>query len=98
VFGYLLLDDWIKDCVAKKGLGLPDLDILNMTSAVGVYVMREGRIGGLAVVKWGEEDVLCYGLAHDKTPEGLKLITRDRIDMVKRAMKKDEEPPWYTMA
>lgn len=53
VFGYLLLEDWIKDFVAKKGLGPPDLDIIRMTSAVGTYVMRESLIGWLAVVKWG---------------------------------------------
>jgi hypothetical protein len=92
------LEDWIKDFVAKKGLGPPDLDIINMTSAIGAYVMRESRIGGLAVVKWGGQDELCYRFAHDKTPEGLKLLTRDRIDSVKRVMEMDEKPLWYTLA
>jgi hypothetical protein len=93
-----VLDDWIKDFVAKKELSPPDLDIQNMASAVGIYIMRESHIGGLAVVKWGEENELCYRFAHDKTPEGLKLITRDRIDRVKRVMEMDEEPSWYTVA
>jgi hypothetical protein len=60
-----MLDDWIKEFVVKKGLGSPDLDILNMSSAVAVYIMRESRIGGPSVVKWGEEDELCYRFAHD---------------------------------
>jgi hypothetical protein len=28
----------------------------------------------------------------------LHMITRDRIDRVKRAMEMDEEPSWYTLA
>jgi hypothetical protein len=47
------------------------------------------------VVKWEDGMAMCIAVAHDRTQEGLDLITRERVDRVKKAMEVDDEPSWY---
>jgi len=61
-------------------------------------ILRETRLRRPYVVKWKDGSALCIGIAHNQTPEGLKLVTPERIERVKRAMEVDEEPSWHYAA
>lgn len=41
------------------------------------------------------KDLRCIAVAHNKSAEGLKLATSERIERVKQVMEVDAEPSWF---
>jgi hypothetical protein len=70
------------------------------SSSVVLYILRETCFRRAYAVKWKDSIALCIAIApsHNKSAEGLKLATPERIQRVKRVMEVDEEPSWLNAA
>jgi hypothetical protein len=43
----------------------------------------------------GKETAALVSASHNRTPEGIRLATPEKIERVKRVMDMDEEASWY---
>jgi len=95
-----MTEEWIWDFATRKNICTPN-HLLDTTTRVLLAILPEARVRRPYVVKWNNDSdstLLCIPLAHNQTPEGLKLATPEKIERVKRAMGLDEEPSWYYIA
>ena len=99
LYGYVLTPDWIKEFAARKKIGTQK-HYLDTSSSVVLYILRETRFRRAFAVKWKDSIALCIAVAHNKSPEGFKLATPERIKKVKQVMELDdsEEPSWHDAA
>lgn len=97
LYGYVLTPDWINEFAARKQVGTPG-HYLDTSSSVVSYILNETRFRRAYAVKWKDSIALCIAIAHNKSAEGLKLATPERIERVKRVMEVDEEPSWLNAA
>lgn len=97
LYGYVLTKDWIQDFAARKQITKPN-DVLNTTSRVVFAILRDTHFRRAYTVKWEDGIALCIAIAHNKSADGLKLATPERIERVKRVLEIDEEPSWYYAA
>jgi len=94
LYGYVLTPDWISDFAARKHIGTPGYYV-DTSSSVVLYILRETCFRRAYAVKWKDSVALCIAIAHNRSAEGLKLATPERIEMVKRVLEVDEEPSWF---
>jgi hypothetical protein len=97
LYGYVLTPDWIKICSEKENRHAGAY-YLDTSSSVVFYILRETRFRRAYAVKWKDSIALCIAIAHNKSAEGLKLATPERMERVKRVMEVDEEPFWLNAA
>ena len=97
LYGYVLTHDWINDFAARKQIGTPG-HYLDTSSSVVFHILRETRFRRAYAVKWEDSIALCIAVAHNKSPEGLKLATSERIERLKRVMEVEEDPSWFNVA
>ena len=91
------MPDWISEFAARKHIGSPGYYV-DTSSSVVLYILRETCSRRAYAVKWKDSVALCIAIAHNKSAEGLKLATPERIEMVKRVLEVDEEPSWFNAA
>jgi len=94
LYGFALTDEWIEEFAANKKVTSSDGHISKTTSNVLLYILQESGFRPYVIQK-DEGTALCIAVGHNRTPEGLKFITRERINKIKRVMDIDEEPSWY---
>lgn len=92
-----MTEEWVKDFAARKQIGTPG-DFINTTSSVVFAILRDTRFRRAYTVEWEDGIALCIAIAHNKSADGLKLATRERIETAQRVMEIDEEPSWYNAA
>jgi hypothetical protein len=92
-----LTHEWINNFAARKQIGTPG-HYLDTSSSVVLHILRETRFRRAYAVKWGGSIALCIAIAHNKSAEGLKLATSERIERLKRVMEVEEEPSWFNAA
>ena len=93
LYGYVLTPDWIKEFAARKKIGMRR-HYLDTSSSVVSHILNEACLRRPYVVKWKGSVAVCIAVAHNKSAEGLKLATPERIEKLKRIMEVDEEPSW----
>ena len=97
LYGYVLTHDWINDFATRKQIGTPG-HYLDTSSSVVFHILRETRFRRAYAVKWEDSIALCIAVAHNKSAEGLKLATSERIERLKRVMEVEEDPCWFDAA
>jgi hypothetical protein len=74
-------------------------------SSTAVYnalekITFDAGLGKWYHVKADEHDatrsLTCFAVGHNKSQEGLKRITQERIDRLKEVLETTEEPQWWT--
>jgi hypothetical protein len=88
IYGYVLTNQWIKDFAARNDLESPGR-FLSTASSVVTKITQDSS------VKCEAEPALYIGIGHNRDENGLKLITRERIDRVKEVMEVDEPSLYY---
>ena len=94
LYGYALTDQWIEEFAANKRITSSDGHISKTTPNVLLHILRESGFRPYVIQK-DEGTALCIAVGHNRTPEGLKFITRERINKIKRVMGVEEVPSWY---
>ena len=97
LYGYVLTPDWIKEFAARKNIGTQS-HYLDTSSSVVLYILRKTHFRRAYAVKWKDSVALCIAVAHNKSAEGLKLATPERIERLKQVMEMDEDPSWLIAA
>ena len=97
VFGYAANFKWLVDFSIRNGIDIKDDDNNSCFNAM-MRIQKDARVRAVAV-KSPEDPtrrVFCFPIAHNKSEEGLKGITRENIERLQRAMGGREDPPqWY---
>ena len=96
VYGYVLTPDWIKEFAERKKIGTR-ANYPDTSSSVLFYILNEASLRRGYPVKWKDTIAVCIAVANNRSAEGLKLATPERIERLKRVMEVDEEPSWLVV-
>jgi len=86
---------WLLDFSIRNGITSSD-DHNSCLNAV-MKIRRDGCVQ-IITVKCPEDPTgraFCFPLGHNKSEEGLKAITKERIERLQQAMGMEDPPQWY---
>jgi hypothetical protein len=97
IYGYALPTQWLTDYAIKHNIGTPK-DLHNARFRAIMILMQATGVVHLHSVRSNQNicgKALCIRIADNKSENGLKLLTQERIERFKNAMGMTEDPKWY---
>lgn len=96
LFGYTLPDKWLMQYAARHNLDGADDQLCATFNTILHLIPLCGlrRVDRCRSPEDPEEKVFCFAIGDDGSEEGLAAITTERIQIVKAALERTDEPVW----